>query len=95
MASPVILLLLKAAGFSLFYVTATYSTVLWNVVIGGNGARGGDSTGANVEHVTDAGLVHLQGVTRLIILSVDGTKVTGAAVGRLKEALAKRKGPWQ
>ena len=37
--------------------------------------------------VTDAGLEHLKGLSKLVGLRLEGTKVTDAGVQRLKEAL--------
>ena len=39
--------------------------------------------------VTDAGIVHLKGMTKLQLLIVNGTKVTDAGIADLKKALPK------
>ena len=46
---------------------------------------------SNNKKVTDAGLVHLKGLTGLKDLGLYGTKVTNAGVAELKKALPKCK----
>jgi len=47
--------------------------------------------------ITDAGLVHLEGLTALTYLGLHNTAVTAAGVARLQLALPRRSiaaGPW-
>ena len=50
-------------------------------------ARSATNPAAGAGPVTDAGLVHLQGMTNLTILDLRDTKVTDAGVAELKQAL--------
>ena len=48
-----------------------------------------DVTGVYAPSVSDAGLVHLKGLTKLKTLGLERTKVTDAGVAELKQALPK------